>query len=389
MKFSFILFFFFVQLAHAQIQEGFNPDELKTCIALCNSFTFLDLYGSDQEIIPDDCNKTFESSTIGLDNKFQIYRQKNRAIINFRGSTNQVTSWIANFYSAMIPSNGIIKLNNKVHKYNFSNKKGAAVHSGYALAVLLIAQELIPEIHKLNQEGVYDFIITGHSQGGALALMMHAYLKHLPALKLSLKNNFKTYAFANPMCGNETFASAFDEQFSKYNRCFSIINPMDLVTKMPMHYEKRSRSETRAKIRKWLLGGESLDIRQLGIEFLIKKFERSLKAYIVKSNGWIEKFIDKSIQKIDMPKYVEDINYFQCGKVLKLEPFEYPIIKVDSTLVNEKNQKKFIQDEQGNFYRKEPVFFQHKPYNYYVAVLKSFFSFEYRKLKKTYLPENL
>ena len=96
MKFSFILFFFFVQLAHAQIQEGFNPDELKTCIALCNSFTFLDLYGNDQEIIPNDCNKTFESSTIGLDNKFQIYRQKNRAIINFRGSTDQITSWIEN-----------------------------------------------------------------------------------------------------------------------------------------------------------------------------------------------------------------------------------------------------------------------------------------------------
>ena len=51
--------------------------------------------------------------------------------------------------------------------------------------------------------------------------------------------------------------------------------------------------------------------------------------------------------------------------------------------------EKMNPDANGNYYRQEPGFFQHKPYNYYVGILKEYFSRDYNNLKMLYLPENL
>jgi hypothetical protein len=54
----------------------------------------------------------------------------------------------------------------------------------------------------------------------------------------------------------------------------------------------------------------------------------------------------------------------------------------------------YMRDPQGDFYNKELYAkeswtYQHKPYNYYVTILKMYFPDEYRSLKKKYLPENV
>jgi len=46
----------------------------------------------------------------------------------------------------------------------------------------------------------------------------------------------------------------------------------------------------------------------------------------------------------------------------------------------------FKNDE---FYRQEPKSWQHKPYNYYVMVLKMYFPEQYEALEKKYLMENI
>ena len=54
----------------------------------------------------------------------------------------------------------------------------------------------------------------------------------------------------------------------------------------------------------------------------------------------------------------------------------------------------YKKDANGNFvnkevYIKEPWVYQHKPYNYYVTVLKMYFPADYKALKIKYLPENV
>ena len=52
MKFVLYLFLWILSLtSFAQLREGFKPEEAKNLIALCNSYTFLDLYDSDTEIL--------------------------------------------------------------------------------------------------------------------------------------------------------------------------------------------------------------------------------------------------------------------------------------------------------------------------------------------------
>lgn len=383
------LLFLISSTSFAQLREGFNPDEVKDLISMCNSYTFQNLYGSDAAIAPKSYKKVFTSPVIGMDNKFQVYTKGNLGVINFRGSTSQITSWVENMYSAMIPAKGVILLDKEEHSYCFANDTSAGVHAGYALTAVLLSPTILDQIKKLNNQGIYNILITGHSQGGALANIMRAYLENLPAGTLSSKNVYKTYAFANPMCGNKSFADEYHVRYCENNMSYSIINPADLVPSMPMHYQEKGKILSVDRLKSWVFGKETFDIRKIGMEVVIKTFEKSLKDYINSSNRLIEKAISMSYGSVDMPDYIRDINYFQVGNIRTLEQFPYPAIQLDPTTLTEKQLSKLKPAEDGNYYKKEPGFYQHKPYNYYVAILKMYFSRDYKDLKVKYLPENL
>ncbi|MFT5648530.1 MAG: hypothetical protein ACI976_003230 [Aureispira sp.] len=383
------LLFLSTSTSFAQLREGFDPDEVKALISMCNSYTFQNLYGSDAAIAPENYKKVFTSPVIGMDNKFQVYTKGDLGVINFRGSTSQITSWVENMYSAMIPAKGVILLDKEEHPYCFAKDTSAGVHAGYALTAVLLSPTILDQIKKLNQQGIYSILITGHSQGGALANITRAYLENLPAGTLSSKNVYKTYAFANPMCGNKSFADEYHVRYCENNRSYSIINPADLVPSMPMHYQEKGKILSVDRLKSWVFGKETLDIRKLGVELVIKTFEKSLKSYVNSSNRLIEKVISMSYGSVDMPDYIRDINYFQVGNIRSLEQFYYPVIQLDPSTLTEKQLSKLKPAEDGNYYKKEPGFYQHKPYNYYVAILKTYFSRDYKALKVKYLPENL
>ena len=56
----------------AQLKSGFVVEECRDMIALCNSYTFLEFYGNDSEIIPEGYKKVYNSEAIGMDNMYQI-----------------------------------------------------------------------------------------------------------------------------------------------------------------------------------------------------------------------------------------------------------------------------------------------------------------------------
>lgn len=384
-----ILFFLGLSnISFAQLREGFDPNEAKSLIAICNSYTFLDLYYSDTSIIPKQYHKVYTSEVIGMDNMFQVYENGSTGVISFRGSTANTSSWVENFYSAMIPAKGTMKINDKNRSYVFAKDTAAAVHSGYTLATVLLSNAIIEQIKNLNAKGIYNIIITGHSQGGSLALMVRAYLENLPEGNISTKNVFKTYAFANPMCGNKTFAMEYNYRYKETNMSYTIINPADLVPQMPMPYKEEALTIDQEFIVDWIFGRETFDPNDL-LGLAIKKMEPALSNYIYSSNKLIEKFISVAYVSIDLPDYVKGINYYQTGAIRRLEPFPYPEIEVDTTGMSEQDLEELVLKEDGKYYKKEPSFFQHKPYNYYVAILRKYFSGDYRKLDRLYLPENL
>ncbi len=373
----------------AQDFKGFNPLEARSTLALCNSYTFLELYGSDTKIIPKDYRRVFTSEVKGLDNKFQVYRSGNTGVINFRGSTDKLVSWLENIYSAMVPAIGVIHYNEQDYPYKFAEDTLAAVHSGYALGISLLSPQLIQQIEDLNQNGIYDILITGHSQGGALAHLCRAYFENLPPGTISLSNRFKTYSYANPMCGNLEFAEEYKQRYVDNQTSFSLINPNDPIPKMPMGYAEGEKLISAGRVFDWITKKEEFDMKQLGVETVMRGFEGGLTSYINASNRLIERILSTSRGVVDLPDYRRDINYYQVGEVILLDAPVYPQIKIDITDMPEKRVSKMKQAEDGNYYKEEPSYYQHKPYNYYVSLLKMYFPNTYTTLEVPYLIENL
>jgi len=398
----------------AQLSEGFDPTEAKSLIALCNSYTFLELFGSDSLIVPKEYRKVFTSKEIGMNNIFQVYESDSLGVINFRGSTNKTSSWIVNFYSAMIPGKGVIKIDSVNVSYRFATSTNAAVHSGYALTIVLLAPLIIEQIDKLNAKGIYNILLTGHSQGGALAHLSRAYLENLSDYGQFAENVYKTYAFANPMCGNKEFADEYKLRYSDTNMSYSIINPADLVPKLPMHYqeekngygnvyykiidpaglvpklpmnyqEKNAYDNLSYKSRANLFThGDFPKFKNL----VIPTFESGLTTHVIQSNLVIERIISTFYVSIKMPAYVKDINYFQTGTIQHLEPFSIPEVQTDTNKMTKKEKAKKKKGKDRNDNNKKISLSQHRPYNYYIAFLKKYFSEEYKELDLLYLPEN-
>ena len=371
-----------------QLKPGFDTNEVKYTIAMCNSFNFIKQYGSNNSIIPEEFNLLYTSDILSMDNKFEIYENGTIGVINYRGSTDKIISWVENCYSAMIPAKGVIRFNEVDYAYSFAEDTDAAVHAGYALTVVILSEKIIEQIQILNDKGINDIVITGHSQGGALATMTRAYLEHLPKGKIARDTNFKTYAFAQPMCGNKEFSEEYNNKFSKKRTSYFIVNPKDPVPYLPFNYEE-GKLVTKKKIRGWLFGGSHFDLKKFGQDAFIRTFERGLTSYVKGSNSLITKLVDLKLGDIEMPPFVDDINFYPTGYIKEISDFSYPKVEVDISELDEKAINDLEQGTDGKWYKKASKFFQHKPYNYYVYALKEWDENAYYKLDKRYLVSDL
>ena len=383
-----IIILLYSVVSFGQIQPGFNVNEANYTISMCNSFNFLKQFGSNNDIIPNAFNQSYTSDILSMDNKFEVYEDGQIAVINYRGSTDKMISWVENFYSAMIPAKGSITIDGEVHQYAFASDIHAAVHAGYGLTIVMLSEAIKKQITVLNKKGIHDIVITGHSQGGALATMTRAYLENLLNGELSSKNTYKTYAYAQPMSGNLEFAEEYNARFSDEGTSYSIINPKDPVPYLPLNYEE-DKLVTKDKIKGWLFGKEEFKAKKLGQDAFIRLFESGITGYIKGTNSLINKILGLKFGKIEMPEFVADINYYPTGDIKEVPEFKYPKIEANVSGYSEKELKEFEQASNGKWYKKEAKYFQHKPYNYYVGVLKKWDGQEFRSLNKTYLVSDL
>ena len=375
-------------LLTAQLQAGFDAVEAREMIQLCNSYTYLDLYGSDKEIIPEGYVKEYTSPSLGMDNVFQVYRHGTIGVINFRGSTTKKTSWLENLYASMIPVKGTIEVNERKFKYKVGKDTASAVHAGYMLAISFLEEEVRNQIKRLNKNGVFDIILTGHSQGGAIAQLMRAHLEEEPFYRVRNKNNFKVYAFANPMIGNRSFSNEYAHKFCDDGMSFVILNPDDFVPNMPINFKDGQSWEE--QLITLLTDSDSFDGKEAAIGGFMSFFKGNIESMAKNLSERINKQLMKELGDISMPSYKQEINYVHTGNVILISPTEYPLELKDSSILNDKaDLKKLKRNEDGTFenkslYKKSSWMLQHKPYNYYTAILKEYFPEEYERLEQKY-----
>ncbi len=375
----------FATTSFAQLTPGFNKYEARDMISLCNSFNYLEEYGTDASIVPSKYKLIYSSPIHGMDNRFQVYTSGNKGVINFRGSTDKKSSWLENFYSAMIPAEGIVKIKDRDFHYKFGDNPESNVHSGYVLGLAYMHEDLLAQINKLNKKGIFNIYLTGHSQGGALANLFRCYLDHLPSSKVSEKNQFKVYTFAQPMIGNIELITEYNNRFCDSEMSHSLINPDDKVPAMPMSFNDSS--YWRSNLMSLLSKEKEFDRSQMLKDGMINLFQKKLQGTASAFGRSVEKQIEKELGQIELPNPTGDINFEPVGNIIYLDPPEYPLeLKDSSILNNEEFLATHPRDQHGIFehksvYKKTSMSQNHKPYNYYTAVLRKYFPKEYANIE--------
>lgn len=186
---------------------------------------------------PDHFSRFYRSRVSGLQNRFDLWKHETHNLvgISMRGTSPTAESWLGNFYSAMIPAQGTITINDSTtFNYKLAENPKAAIHIGWTIGLGALSEQLVRQIDSCIQAGATQFLIFGHSQGGALSYLTYSYLRYLQKDgKLPADVRFKMYASAGPKPGNLFYAYDF-EQVSLGGWAYNVVNPEDWVPQTPI-----------------------------------------------------------------------------------------------------------------------------------------------------------
>ncbi|MFT6872814.1 MAG: hypothetical protein ACJAVN_001826 [Roseivirga sp.] len=319
---TFLIALFFLSLSQCAFSQKLNPgyDPIEYFELLKISSQQGDsLYNPDLPF-PEKHRRTYRSRVMGMDNRWELWESKDSvAVISIRGTTTNQLSWVENFFSAMVPATGKIKLStNFEFDYQLAEDKDAAVHIGWLTAVGFLGRDILPKIDSLKSKGIKEFLIIGHSQGGSIAILLAAYFE-----KLKLKGEldptiiFKTYSSAGPKPGNLFFAYDF-EAMTQNGWAFNVVNTADWVPEGPFSIQTTDDFNASNPFRLVKDGLKKLPFKQ---RVILKKIYQDLEKLPKKANKRYQKYLGKMIGNnlqealpgFEMPDLYNSNNYVRTG----------------------------------------------------------------------------
>lgn len=233
-----IIFLLQVFAANAQsingsLKPGFDPKESYDLLALNKVFDSVPAPWFDE--VAENYRFAYRSPEIGLDNSWDLWlRQDSTAVLMLRATTSDPKSILADFLCAMSPAQGkvVIAAGDTV-AYKLAEHPKAAVHTGFLIGFAYLAKDIRPKVDSLYAKGYRNFIVAGHSQGGALCYFVSSWLHYLEKDGNLPGLTVKTYASASPKTGNMYFAYNYDN-IMRGGWAFSLVNSEDPVPDMPL-----------------------------------------------------------------------------------------------------------------------------------------------------------
>ncbi|MBS1765743.1 MAG: lipase family protein [Bacteroidetes bacterium] len=180
--------------------------------------------------------EVYKSPETGLQNQWSLWVGSDSvAVIKIRGTVGTSESWLANLYAGMIAAKGYLVLApGDTFNYHFASDEKAAVHVGWTLSTAYLIRDILPRLDSCYRSGIKDFIITGHSQGGAIAYLITAFLyNYRSEHKIPDDITFKTYCSAAPKPGNLYFAYEYENK-TRNGWAFNVVNSADWVPEAPL-----------------------------------------------------------------------------------------------------------------------------------------------------------
>jgi len=310
-------FFSTLQLQAQTYKAGFDAAEYADLLTL-NFKGFSD--SSFQKIATTELKYQYQfisvTPEVGLANKCAFYLRKDGVgIINLRGTVQKTESWLANFYAGMIPAiDTITTTNGIVFPYQVAASNKAYVHVGWMLSLAHLSSYIHHFVDSLQQAGIRQFIVSGHSQGGALAFLTTSYLHY----KYQHKNiTLKTYASAAPKPGNLYYAYDF-EHITRDGWGYRVVNTEDWVPESPLSVQTLNDINTANPISnaKTVLKQQQLLVR-LYLNRIYNKMDKAstktMKHYRRYLGDKVGGYVRKSLPNSSVPALVYSSNYSTAG----------------------------------------------------------------------------
>lgn len=322
---------FLLQTFTAQAQKlspGFDPAEYLDLLAVCEKT-------HNDSVLPGIMEGTklkheliYRSPEMGLKNRWEFWlRQDGVGVVSIRGTVMHPTSWMENFYAAQVPATGMLQINDStVFNYKLANDARAAVHIGWTIGLAHLGPDIKRVITQMNREkNITQFIIMGHSQGGALAFLVTSYLHYLTETnELPAGLNFKSYCSAAPKPGNMYYAYDFDF-ISRGGKAFTIVNTADWVPESPFTVQTLddfSSGNPFSNISA-LLGSQKAVVR-----WYLKSMYNKMDKGTQKAQRRLDKYlghkiysqVKKVLPQFKEPEYAGTSNYMRAGIPIVLQP---------------------------------------------------------------------
>jgi len=305
----------------AQVKTGFNKGEYIELLKV-----FGGAYKGIKSVPPPVHSKlVYRSPVVGMDNRWDLWMRDDKvAIISIRGTTAQNISWIENLYAAMVPAIGTLHLNDStIFNYHLANNPRAGVHIGWLIGMASISADVVAHIDSCYRVGVRDFIIAGHSQGGAISFLMRSYLEYLKQQKhLPADIHFKTYCSGAPKPGNVYYAYEY-EAMTQDGSSFTVLNSVDWVPEVPVSVQTINDFTTVNPVTD---AGHVMRKQKFPVNFALRYIygqlsKPSLKAQ-KRNNKYLGRIISKQVTKhlsgYQPPQYMNSSAYVRAGNCIIL-----------------------------------------------------------------------
>ena len=322
-------FSFLSSYAQQYLQSGFNAKEYVETISMFSRMGDT-VAAWDKTPAPVHFDKIYSSPVVGLKNKWCLWLQKDKhvAVISIRGTVNELPSWLENFYAAMIPAKGMLQLNDSTtFVYQFAENREASVHVGWTIGIAYLAPGIVQKIKEQYANGVKEFVIAGHSQGGALAFLLRSYLFYLTKNGGLPKDIvYKTYCSAAPKPGNLYYAYDFDF-ITRNGWAFTIVNAKDWVPESPFTVQRITDFNT---VNPFVNVKDVLAKQKLVVRWYLNGVYNKLNRRTTKAQSSINKYlggtiygqVKKVLPQLKEPQYAAVANYMRAGVPIVLIPDE-------------------------------------------------------------------
>ncbi|MCL7987028.1 lipase family protein [Sphingobacterium sp. lm-10] len=259
----------------------------------------------------------YRTPSVGLDNRADIWiRKDSTVVLMLRGTTRQQESILADFYCAMVPASGTLQMHKgEDYAYLLADDDRAAVHAGFLIGFVYLADHIEQKMEALYHAGYRQFLIGGHSQGGALCYYFSAWLMQKQKKGTMKDILVKTYASAAPKVGNMYFAYDYDNA-NRSQWSFSIINTNDAVPEMPLTTQQLEidMNEPNPILSLYTrlddLPFLKRTVLRRSFNIMKKRAEKSSEAYQKYLGKYTGRFIVRYLPELQIPELVKT-TYFQ------------------------------------------------------------------------------